>query len=61
MSLFEGRLAPYKHPRDVIFLEALPRTSVGKPDKKALRAKAHSHPDRLPGLAGCTTIEPAVT
>jgi fatty-acyl-CoA synthase len=45
LSLFEGRLAPYKHPRDVIFLEALPRTSVGKPEKKALRAIAHSHPD----------------
>jgi fatty-acyl-CoA synthase len=48
LSLFEGRLAPYKHPRDVIFLEALPRTSVGKPEKKALRAMARSHPDRLP-------------
>jgi fatty-acyl-CoA synthase len=48
LSLFEGRLAPYKHPRDVIFLEALPRTSVGKPEKKALRAIAHSHPDPHP-------------
>jgi hypothetical protein len=61
LSLFEGRLAPYKHPRDVIFLEALPRTSVGKPEKKALRAMTHSHPGRFPGPAGCTTIEPAVT
>jgi acyl-CoA synthetase (AMP-forming)/AMP-acid ligase II len=40
MSLFEGRLAPYKHPRDVIFLDVLPRTSVGKPHKAALRAMA---------------------
>lgn len=44
LSLFEGRLAAYKHPRDVIFLEALPRTSVGKPEKKALRAIASSSP-----------------
>jgi fatty-acyl-CoA synthase len=48
LSLFEGRLAPYKHPRDVIFLEALPCTSVGKPEKKALRAIAQGHPDSLP-------------
>jgi fatty-acyl-CoA synthase len=40
MSLFEGRLAPYKHPREVIFLAVLPRTSVGKPHKAALRAMA---------------------
>jgi acyl-CoA synthetase (AMP-forming)/AMP-acid ligase II len=48
LSPFEGRLAKYKHPRDVIFLEALPRTSVGKPEKKALRAIAHSNADPLP-------------
>ena len=44
LSLFEGRIAPYKHPRDVIFLEHLPRTSVGKPEKRALRAMARSLP-----------------
>jgi len=43
LSLFEGRLAAYKHPREVIFLDALPRTSVGKPEKKALRAFAFHH------------------
>jgi acyl-coenzyme A synthetase/AMP-(fatty) acid ligase len=38
LALFDGRIAPYKQPRDVIFLDAMPRTSVGKPAKKALRA-----------------------
>jgi fatty-acyl-CoA synthase len=40
MALFDGRIAPYKQPRDVIFLHAMPQTSVGKPEKKALRALA---------------------
>jgi non-ribosomal peptide synthetase component E (peptide arylation enzyme) len=34
------RIAPYQQPRDVIFLDAMPSTSVGKPEKKALRALA---------------------
>jgi fatty-acyl-CoA synthase len=38
LALFDGRIAPYKRPRHVIFLDAMPRTSVGKPAKKALRA-----------------------
>jgi non-ribosomal peptide synthetase component E (peptide arylation enzyme) len=37
---FEGRPAAYKHPRRVIILDALPCTSVGKVEKKALRAMA---------------------
>ena len=37
-SLFEARLATYKHPRDVVFLDRLPRTSLGKVQKEALRA-----------------------
>jgi len=40
LALFDGRVAPYKRPRDVIFLDAMPRTPVGKPEKKALRALA---------------------
>jgi indoleacetate---CoA ligase len=40
LALFDGRVAPYKRPRDVIFLDAMPQTSVGKPEKKALRALA---------------------
>ena len=40
LALFDGRVAPYKRPRDVIFLNAIPRTPVGKSEKKALRALA---------------------
>jgi fatty-acyl-CoA synthase len=40
LGLFEGRLAAYKQPRRVTVLDALPRTSVGKIEKKALRAMA---------------------
>lgn len=32
------RLAPYKHPREVVFLDALPRTHLGKVDRGRLRA-----------------------
>jgi long-chain acyl-CoA synthetase len=32
------RLAPYKVPKVVEFIDQLPRTPVGKPDRKALRA-----------------------
>jgi RNA polymerase sigma-70 factor (ECF subfamily) len=37
------RLARYKVPRSVVFVEALPRTSAGKLDKRALAA-AHGGP-----------------
>ena len=36
IRLFEGRLAPYKHPRAVIFLETLPRNWHGKVDRLRL-------------------------
>ena len=32
-----GNLAKYKVPRDVAIVEAIPKTTVGKIDKKALR------------------------
>ena len=32
-----AHLAPYKVPRQIVFVDALPRTSVGKIDKKQLR------------------------
>jgi fatty-acyl-CoA synthase len=35
--LFEGRLAPYKHPHDVIFIDALPRNDIGKVETDELR------------------------
>jgi acyl-coenzyme A synthetase/AMP-(fatty) acid ligase len=31
------RLEPYKYPREVVFLDALPRTHLGKVDRGALR------------------------
>jgi len=37
IALFDGRLAAYKHPRDVIFLAALPRNATGKVQKTVLR------------------------
>ena len=35
--LFDGRLAEYKHPRDVIFTDALPRSPIGKVESDRLR------------------------
>jgi benzoate-CoA ligase family protein len=32
-----SRLEPYKHPRDVVFVESLPRTHLGKVDRGRLR------------------------
>jgi benzoate-CoA ligase family protein len=32
----KGRLEPYKYPREVVFLESLPRTHLGKVDRHAL-------------------------
>jgi benzoate-CoA ligase family protein len=32
-----SRLEPYKYPREVVFLDALPRTHLGKVDRAALR------------------------
>jgi len=37
LSLFEKRLARYKHPRRVVFLDALPRNAMGKVQKAELR------------------------
>jgi fatty-acyl-CoA synthase len=38
LNAFEGRLARYKHPRAVVFLDALPRNAMGKVQKFKLRA-----------------------
>ena len=37
LALFEGRLARYKHPHAVLFVEALPRNAMGKVLKYELR------------------------
>lgn len=38
-ALFEGRLASYQHPRDVVFMDSLPHTAVGKVQKPELRQR----------------------
>ena len=38
MRLFDGRLARFKHPREVVFLQRLPRNVMGKVLKYELRA-----------------------
>jgi fatty-acyl-CoA synthase len=37
LQAFDGRLARYKHPHAVVFVEALPRTAMGKVQKFKLR------------------------
>ncbi len=37
LSAFDGRLARYKHPREVVFMDALPRNVMGKVQKFRLR------------------------
>jgi fatty-acyl-CoA synthase len=37
LALFDGRLARFKHPRRVIFVESLPKTALGKVQKGELR------------------------
>ena len=37
LGLFDGRLARFKHPRCVVFMETLPKTALGKVQKDALK------------------------
>jgi fatty-acyl-CoA synthase len=37
LRLFEGRLARFKHPRRVVFLDSLPKNALGKVQKPELR------------------------
>jgi fatty-acyl-CoA synthase len=39
LALFDGRLARFKHPRDVVFVDALPRNVMGKVLKYELRER----------------------
>ena len=39
VALFDGRLARYKRPRQVVFVEDLPRTALGKVQKSELAAR----------------------
>ena len=38
IARFQGRIARYKHPREVRFLERLPRSALGKVQREAVRA-----------------------
>jgi fatty-acyl-CoA synthase len=37
LGLFDDRLARFKHPKDVFFVSALPRTAIGKVRKEDVR------------------------
>ena len=37
LELFEGRIARYKHPREVVFVGQLPKTALGKIRKEDVR------------------------
>jgi fatty-acyl-CoA synthase len=37
LARFAGRIARYKHPRDVVFVDEIPRNALGKVTKDALR------------------------
>jgi fatty-acyl-CoA synthase len=39
LKLFENRIARYKHPREVKFMQALPRTALGKLRKDEIKAQ----------------------
>jgi len=39
LALFENRLARYKHPRRVVFLDALPKNALGKVQKAELKRR----------------------
>ena len=39
-ALLDGRVARYKHPRDVVFADALPRTALGKVKREDLKRLA---------------------
>ncbi|CAG0958846.1 fatty-acyl-CoA synthase [Burkholderiales bacterium] len=43
-ALLDGRVARYKHPRDVVFAASLPRTALGKVKRDELKRMARGEP-----------------
>jgi fatty-acyl-CoA synthase len=48
LALFEGRIARFKHPKDALFMESLPRNAMGKIEKYRLRELLAEAGERLP-------------
>jgi fatty-acyl-CoA synthase len=46
LKFYEGKIAKWSTPDDVVFVDELPHTATGKLSKKALRETYKSH--RLP-------------
>jgi len=44
LRMFEGRLARFKHPRQVVFVDALPKTALGKVQKDMLKGQVLGAP-----------------
>jgi non-ribosomal peptide synthetase component E (peptide arylation enzyme) len=43
LKFARSRLSAYKAPKRVVFIEQIPLTKYGKPDKKSLRSILASH------------------
>jgi fatty-acyl-CoA synthase len=59
LRMFEGRIARYKHPKDVIFVERLPRSAVGKLRKEEIRRLVGG--DASPGASARAAATPEKT
>jgi fatty-acyl-CoA synthase len=52
LARFDGRLARFKHPKALLFVDALPRTALGKVRKEDVRGlAARMLQDRAQGVA----------
>jgi fatty-acyl-CoA synthase len=43
-ALLAGRIARFKHPRDIVFADSLPRTALGKVKREELKRMARREP-----------------
>ena len=59
LALFAGRLARYKHPKDVVFVDRLPRNDIGKVEKHRLRTLDRCASGRSP--TGAEPRQPALS